>query len=57
MILPYKGDVNDPCEITKEEYDRLSATGMLFEIFPDAPIRWPDHETNPPVSQIQEATS
>lgn len=40
-ITVHDGNGNNPTELTKEQYDALCASGMMWEFHPDAPQRWP----------------
>lgn len=34
------------CELTREEFYLLRASGMLWEFYPDAPMGWPAPATS-----------
>ena len=37
LTIYFHGDITKPHSLTREDYDKLKASGMLWELYPDAP--------------------
>ena len=37
LTIYFRGDITKPHSLTSEDYDKLKASGMLWELYPDAP--------------------
>ena len=44
IVLNFRADPSKPHDICRSDYDKLKATGFLWEFYPDAPDVFPTND-------------